>query len=95
MGLYAGFDVVGDFGYLGMTETWGIVPDYSAGCDVFVSTFISDTNSLLSFSGGFCKKATSNLTVPSEYSFQDAMTNEQHILYQREQKQIENGGQDR
>lgn len=41
------------------------------------------------------KKATSNLTVPSEYSFQDAMTNEQHILYQREQKQIENGGQDR
>ena len=31
------------------------------------------------------KKATSNLTVPSEYSFQDAMTNEQHILYQREQ----------
>ena len=41
------------------------------------------------------KKATSNLTVPSEYRFQDAMTNEQHILYQREQKQIENGGQDR
>lgn len=26
---------------------------------------------------------------------QDAMKNEQHILYQREQKQIENGGQDR
>ena len=41
------------------------------------------------------KKATSNLTVPSEYSFQDAMTNEQYILYQRAQKQIENGGQDR
>ena len=41
------------------------------------------------------KKATSNLTVPSKYSFQDAMTNEQHILYQREQKQIENGGQNR
>lgn len=41
------------------------------------------------------KKATSNLTVPSEYKFQDAMTDEQYILYQRAQKQIENGGQDR
>ena len=38
------------------------------------------------------KKATSNLTVPSEYGFQ---VNVQYILYQREQKQIENGGQDR
>ena len=41
------------------------------------------------------KKATSNLTVPSEYNFQDAMKNEQYILYQREQEQIENGGQER
>ena len=41
------------------------------------------------------KKATSNLTVPSEYNFQDAMANAQYILYQRAQKQIENGGQDR
>ena len=41
------------------------------------------------------KKATSNLTVPSEYSFQDAMLNEQYILYQRVEKQIENGGYDR
>ena len=41
------------------------------------------------------KKATSNLTVPDEYSFKDAMTGEQYILYQREQKQIENGGQGR
>ena len=41
------------------------------------------------------KNAASNLTVPSEYSFQDAMKNVQYILYQREQKQIENGGKDR
>lgn len=41
------------------------------------------------------KKATSNLTVPPEYSFHDAMNDEQYILYQREQKQIENGGHDR
>lgn len=39
------------------------------------------------------KKATLNLTVPSEYSFQDA--NEQYILYQRVGKEIENGGYDR
>lgn len=41
------------------------------------------------------KKATSNLTVPTEYSFQDAMKNEQRILYERVQKQIENGGDER
>jgi len=41
------------------------------------------------------KKATSNLTVPSEYSFQDAMNNQQYILYQRIEKEIENGGYDR
>ena len=40
------------------------------------------------------KMATSKLTVPSEYSFEDAMY-EQYILYKREPKQIENGGQDK
>ena len=53
MGLYAGFDVVGDFGYLGMTETWGIVPDYSAGCDVFVSTFISTARGMVPVDTGY------------------------------------------
>ena len=41
------------------------------------------------------KKATLNLTVPSEYKFQDAITSEQHVLYQRIEKEIENGGCDR
>ncbi len=41
------------------------------------------------------KKATSNLTVPSEYGFQDAMADEQYILYKKAQKQIESGGYDR
>ncbi len=42
------------------------------------------------------KKATSNLTVPSEYRFQDAMTNDQHILYERkEERKIVNGGEER
>lgn len=41
------------------------------------------------------KKATANLTVPLKYSFQDAMTNDQYILYERAKKQIENGGPER
>ena len=41
------------------------------------------------------KKATSNLAVPFKYNFEDAILNEQYILYQREEKQIENGGHDR
>lgn len=41
------------------------------------------------------KKETSNLTVPSEYQFEDAMEDVQYILYQREEQQIGNGGYDR
>ena len=41
------------------------------------------------------KKATSKLTVPSEYNFKDAMENEQYILYKKVEKQIENGGDER
>lgn len=41
------------------------------------------------------EEATSKLTVPIEYSFKDAMQHEQYILYKKEEKQIENGGQER
>lgn len=43
------------------------------------------------------KKATSNLSVPAEYKFQDAMTNDQYILYERKEREnkIENGGNER
>ncbi|MDO5555547.1 MAG: hypothetical protein Q4G09_02515 [Clostridia bacterium] len=37
------------------------------------------------------KKATVNLTVPAEYSFQDAMKYPQYTLYKREEKQTKNG----
>lgn len=40
------------------------------------------------------KKETSNLTVPLEYEFQDAIA-EQYILYEREEIQIENEGDER
>lgn len=41
------------------------------------------------------KRDTSRLTVPDKYNFQDAMDNEQYILYKREERQIENGGYNR
>lgn len=41
------------------------------------------------------KEATANLSVPVEYNFQDATTNKQRILYQREERQMKNGGQER
>lgn len=41
------------------------------------------------------KKATSNLEIPIEYNFQDAIEEEQRILYKREERQIENGGKER
>ena len=40
------------------------------------------------------KRATSNLTVPAEYRFQDASI-EQYILYQREGEQLDKGGDQR
>lgn len=40
------------------------------------------------------KKATSNLTVPAEYSFKDA-EDEQYVLYQREQKQVDKGREEK
>ena len=40
------------------------------------------------------KRATSNLTVPAEYSFKDA-EEIQYILYQREEKQLDKGGEEK
>lgn len=40
------------------------------------------------------KKATSNLKVPEQYGFNDA-SEVQYILYEREEAQMENGGQER
>lgn len=41
------------------------------------------------------KKATSKLTVPPEYKFQDAMTNDQYILYKREEMEFGKGGNEK
>lgn len=35
MGLYAGFDVCADMGFMEYTPEYGIIPDYSYGCEIF------------------------------------------------------------
>lgn len=53
MGLYASFDVIGDFGFIEATETWGIEPNYGDGCDAFVSTFLSSATGLVPVDTGY------------------------------------------
>lgn len=65
MGLYASFDVIDDFGYLDFTEEYGISPDYSEGCDVFVETFLSVARSYVPVDTGYLRstlKASTNGT---------------------------------
>lgn len=53
MGLFVEFDVVDDFGYLAETEEYGIVPDYSEGCKVFVETFLEIAEELVPVDTGY------------------------------------------
>lgn len=53
MGLFVEFDVVEDFGYLAETEEYGIVPDYSEGCKVFVETFLEIAEELVPVDTGY------------------------------------------
>lgn len=57
MGLYASFDVIGDFGFLEETEEWGIRPDYGPGCEVFVETFIGVATSLVPVDTGYLQSS--------------------------------------
>lgn len=55
MGLLAEFDVIDDFGYLDETEEYGIVPDYSEGCQVFIETFLKISTELVPIDTGYLK----------------------------------------
>lgn len=59
MGLYASFDVIGDFGFIEETENWGIVPDYGPGCDVFCSTFEATATGLVPVDTGYLQSSIS------------------------------------
>lgn len=55
MGLYVEFDVIDDFGYIEATEEYGIIPDYSQGCNVFVKTFLEIARELVPVDTGYLK----------------------------------------
>lgn len=55
MGLYVGFDVVDDFGYLDETEEYGIIPDYTQGCAIFVDTFLRVSQELVPVDTGYLR----------------------------------------
>lgn len=55
MGLLVEFDVVNDFGYIEATEEYGIIPDYSQGCEVFVKTFLKVARELVPVDTGYLK----------------------------------------
>lgn len=62
MGLLVEFDLINDFGFLDETEEYGIVPDYSEGCEVFVKTFLEIANDLVPVDTGYLKH-----TLEAEY----------------------------
>ena len=55
MGLLVEFDVINDFGFLDETEEYGIVPDYSQGCEVFVEVFLEIARKLVPVDTGYLK----------------------------------------
>ena len=55
MGLLVEFDVINDFGFLDETEEYGIIPDYSEGCEVFVEVFLEIARKLVPVDTGYLK----------------------------------------
>lgn len=53
MGLWVGFDVVEDLGFIEATPEYGIEPDYSEGCAIFVDTFLQVAHSLVPVDTGY------------------------------------------
>ena len=53
MGLFVEFDVVDDFHYLDETERFGIVPDYSEGCQIFADIFLAIAEELVPVDTGY------------------------------------------
>ena len=53
MGLWVGFDVIDDLGFMDATPIYGIEPDYSEGCEVFADTFYDIATSLVPIDTGY------------------------------------------
>ena len=69
MGLFVEFDVVEDFGYLDMTEEYGIIPDYGPGCDLFVEVFLDIANSMVPVDTGYLQSTLTASTDGNTYCY--------------------------
>lgn len=55
MGLYCEFDIINDYGFIESTPVFDIYPDYSAGCQAFVDTFLQVANELVPVDTGYLR----------------------------------------
>lgn len=78
MGLFVEFDVVMDFGYMDQTEEYGIIPDYSEGCEVFVETFLNIARQYVPVDTGYLK---STLTADCDDTYCYAETDCEYAQY--------------
>lgn len=78
MGLFVEFDVVMDFGYIDQTEEYGIIPDYSEGCEVFVETFLDIARQYVPVDTGYLK---STLTADYDDTYCYAETDCEYAQY--------------
>lgn len=79
MGLYAGFDVCADMGFMEYTPEYGIVPDYSYGCEIFCQTFEEVSKSLCPVDTGYLR---STLSASYNDTFCECETKCEYAQYQ-------------
>lgn len=78
MGLFADFDIVNDFGYIESTPIYGIYPDYSDGCQVFIQSFIRNSTLLVPVDTGYLR---STLTAGGSDTYCYAETDCEYAQY--------------
>lgn len=79
MGLYAGFDICADMGFMAYTPEYGIIPDYSEGCEIFCQTFEEVSKSLCPVDTGYLR---STLSASYSDTFCECETNCEYAQYQ-------------
>ena len=55
MGLYCEFDIINDYGFIESTDILEIRPDYSAGCEAFMNTFLEQARILVPVDTGYLR----------------------------------------
>lgn len=59
MGLYCGFDVIEEFGFIEATPVLEIIPDYSMGCVTFINTFMTASTDYVPVDTGYLQSTIS------------------------------------